>query len=221
MAAVSPAPLKPGYEQLEPPSCGKQLASGIDGAVVRAMIPFTTLVPLLFVIVLSPAGGVVSDSLAASTPAQLASCCIGYAISGILEALALGRAYGLVSLPAYAATIITTFQQPTLAEAGKECNAWCTAHLLAVGILMSTSVVGMVHRGVTVSATTFFAAIMGFVLICYLVVVNQDDFDATDPQTRRYLAAVGAAEVSLVVFERSIAASMPARGMGPERINFM
>ena len=221
MATVSPAPLQPGYEQLEPPSCGKALASGIDGAVVRAMIPFTTLTPILFILTISPQSGVLSDSLAASTPAQLASCCVGYAFSGILEALALGRAYGLVSLPAYTATIVTTFQQPTLAEAGKTCDAWCTAHLVAVGVLMSTSILGMIHRGVTVSATAFFAAIMGFVLICYLVVVNQDDFDATDPDTRRWLAAIGAAEVSLVVFERSVAASMPARGMGPERVNFI
>ena len=129
----------------------------------------------------------------------------------------MGHAYGLASAPVFVATIWTTWRQPTLAET-TDCSMYCLVHLGAVALLMAVVLIGLYVRGVRLTVIGLVGAAMAFVTIGYNVVVNDDAFDATNPEYRQWLALIGAFELGLVLFERSVAATVPPRGVASESV---
>ena len=198
---------------MEPATCA--IGASVDGASVRSLVVLFAVFPIVVVVLQDPQTGVVSDSLAASGIEAQIFCSLGFVLSAIVELLALGRPHGLVSSTFFAATIFSTWNQPTLATS-TECAAYCYAHLVSVALLMAVVLVGLFQRGVRLVVIAAVAAVMLAIAVCYNVVVNDDNFDATDPAYRRWLALCGALEVGLVLFERSVAASVPVRGAEPE-----
>jgi len=203
----------------EPPTCG--LGRTVDAATIRALIVFFAVTPLVAVALQHPETGVISDSLAASEwPAQ-AFCSVGFILSALVEALGLGNPYGLASAPVFTSVIWTTWRQPTLATT-TDCSMYCLVHLFAVALLMVVVLIGLYVRGVRLAVVGLVGAAMAFITIGYNVVVNDDAFDATNPEYRQWLALIGAFELGLVLFERSVAATVPPRGVASEsvRCNF-
>ena len=188
------------------------LATGADGAALRALMILMPITPAIASLIFEPQTGVLSDSFAGGAwfggPLFTA---LGFAASVVLETLMLGYIQGLIALPIATAVFLTTINQGTLRENGKDFEIYCHIHSALVGLLMIAVLIGLKTRGASWIVVIIAAALMLGIAVTYLITVNGEDFDATADGTKEALAAVGTMELIVFMGERSIVSALPVR----------
>ena len=157
-------------------------------------------------VLLWPASAVVSDSLAASDSwAALVAICSGYAAGAWLEWYFLHSLLSAATWPVFAATVFSTYGQDLLVDT-TTCNSLCLAHNSLLVLLVALELAGSRLRGASLELVGASALIMAGTALAYRMVLLDDDFDASDTNTRRFLAVVGSVELVSFLSSRTLAA---------------
>lgn len=191
-----------------------------EARLALVLLPVT---PLLAVLLVFPASAVVSDSLAASDSLPvLFGVVLGYAAGALLEWRALGSALSALTLPMFAAVVLTAYNQELLATSNS-CNTLCLIHNVLLFLYTALELGASRMRGASTALVVVVALLLAAAAVVYRTVLAQPNFDAEDEPTRGVLAIVGTAEFAAYLAGRVVAAlaSYPGGWHVSERVQLV
>lgn len=172
------------------------------------LVSLFALAPMLFVVLLYPASGLVTDALAsADTVYPVVGVLLGFVANNVLQYTLVGRRFQFLVLPPYAATILTTLGLETLAERSS-CDALCAFHFVCLCALVLVELY-VLYRYIRVPVTilSIYLAILLSVGVVYELVVSDSEFDPTERFTAPFLRFVGFVEILAFAIARLLTAT--------------
>ena len=151
--------------------------------------------------------GTISAALSQSgSMAPPVVCVLGFAVSNLVHLAVSGESFPLLVLPAYAATILSTYTGTGGVEEG--CGGRCVVHALSMWILVAIEVYVLLVY-VRVTGWIVWPALLVFVIygIAYATITGEDDFDTTDRDSLYLLRSTGIVQLLYFLAARSLTAS--------------
>ena len=122
------------------------------------------------------------------------ACLLGYAASCLVHLSTSGASFPLLLIPAYAATLLSTYSNTGDVE--NDCGVRCGLHAFFLALLILAETYLLLFY-VRVTGWVVWPGLLCFlgVAVAYLVVIGGDEFDTSDRDTAYFLRAVGAVQL--------------------------
>lgn len=135
-----------------------------------------------------------------------AVCVLGFAASNLVHLAVSGEAFPLLVLPAYAATILSTYTGTGGVEEG--CGGRCVVHALSLWVLIAFEVYVLLVY-VRVTGWIVWPALFAFVgyAVVYATITDEDGFDTTNQESLYLLRSTGIVQLLYFLATRSVTAS--------------